>query len=61
MDQIENDRRNETIVYNNNGLDIYSNATNVIQEQPSLNVPYDGVNYACNYTNNFVASVTVIQ
>ena len=42
MEQIENNKRNETFVYNNNGFDIYSNATN------SLNVPCDGVNAACN-------------
>ena len=47
MDRIENDN-------NNNGLGIYSNATNVI-ERPSLNVPWNDANAA----NNFVAPMTV--
>ena len=40
-------KRNET----------YSDITNVIQEQPSLKVPCDNVNAACNcYTDDFVMS-----
>ena len=50
MDQIENDKRNETFVYNSNGFDIYSNAAN------SLNVACGDMNAACDRTNDFVMS-----
>ena len=54
MDPIENYKRNKTFVYNNR-LNIYTNTTSVIQEQPSLSV----VNAACNYTNDFVTNENV--
>ena len=51
MDRIENDKSNKTPIFNNDG----SNTTSVIQEQ-SLNVPWDSINAACNYTNDLVAN-----
>jgi|ERR1051325_3251242 hypothetical protein len=59
MDQFETDKRNETFVFDNNdnGLDIYLNATNVIQGQ---NVPCDDVNATCNYTSDLVMSDSVV-
>jgi hypothetical protein len=61
MDQIENDKRDEISVnvFNNNRLETYSNITNVTQEQHSLNVPWDDVNAACDYTNDFIANNNV--
>ncbi|RIA98557.1 hypothetical protein C1645_749666 [Glomus cerebriforme] len=54
--QLKEHEGNETFTFNNNGFDI-SNATNIIQmEQSSLNVLYDDINAADNYTNDLFMS-----
>ena len=60
MDQIGNDKKDGTFVFNNNGLDVYSNETNVIQGQPSLDIPYDSVNATCSYPNDFVMNDNIV-